>query len=268
MDDSEKGHTMDLTTVLAAMAKDLGASLVGVAPLERFDGAPPAHHPAELLPGARTVMTFGIRILDRVMEWPELLKGSPFYPEPKRAEALRLCLYEKSGYQIINDHLNTIALRLAMHLEDAGYPSLFFPTTNTGVPEEYAHMPAMFSHRHAAVRAGLGEFGLNNVVVTAKYGPRIRWNSVITAAPLTPSPLLAAKTCDGLACLECVRQCPDGALSTLPEAAEHQLWLNPPARTDWNTCRRSRSVTDCMGRCLRVCPAGRTPAHGPSGQIA
>ncbi len=259
---------MDLTAALANMTRELGASLVGVAPVERFDGAPPGHHPAELSPGAKTVMTFGIRILDRIMEWPDLLAGSPFYPEPNRAEALRLCLYEKSGYQIINEHLNMIALRVATHLEEAGFPSLFFPTTNTGVPEEYARVPAMFSQRHAAVRAGLGEFGLNNVVVTAKYGPRIRWNSVITAAPLTPSPLLTVKTCNGLGCLECVRRCPDGALSTLPEADEHRLWLNPPARTDWNTCRRSRSLTDCMGRCLRVCPAGRTPARGPNGQIA
>ena len=213
-------------------------------------------------------MTFGIRILDRVMDWPALLEGSPFYPDRKRAEALRLCLYEKSGYQIINDHLNTIALRLATHLEEIGHPSLFFPTTNTGIPEEYSSIPAMFSQRHAAVRAGLGEFGLNNVVVTAKYGPRIRWNSVITAAPLAPSPLLAAKTCDGLACLECVRQCPDGALRALPEAEEHRLWLDPPARTDWSVCRQSRLATDCMGRCLRVCPAGRLPERSPRGQIA
>jgi len=118
---------MDLTITLADMARGLGASLVGVATVERFDGAPHAHHPAELLPGAKAVMTFGIRILDRVMEWPDLLKGSPFYPESKRAEALRLCLYEKSGYQILNDHLNTVALRLATHLEETGYPSLFFP---------------------------------------------------------------------------------------------------------------------------------------------
>jgi ferredoxin len=115
------------------------------------------------------------------------------------------------------------------------------------------------------VRAGLGEFGLNNVVVTARYGPRIRWNSVITTAPLTPSPLLAAKTCDGLACLECVRQCPGGALSTLPEAEEHHLWLNPPARTAWDTCRSTRQTTDCMGRCLRVCPTGRSATCGAAG---
>jgi len=97
MDGGTKGHAMDLTTATANMARDSGASLVGVAPVERFDGAPPAHHPAELLPGAKAVMTFGIRILDRVMAWPDLLKGSPFYPESKRTEALRLCLYEKSG---------------------------------------------------------------------------------------------------------------------------------------------------------------------------
>jgi epoxyqueuosine reductase len=251
---------MDLTHEVVDMAKGMGASLVGVAPVERFDGAPTGHHPAELLPGAQTVLTFGMRILDRVMDWPSLLKGSPFYPEAKRAEALRLCLYEKSGYQILNDHLNTIALRLALHLEELGHPSLFFPTTNTGIPEEYAHIPAMFSQRHAAVRAGLGEFGLNNVVVTAKYGPRIRWNSVITAAPLTPSPLLDRKACDGLACQVCVTQCPGDALRPLPEAAEQALWLDPPARTDWNVCRQTRLATDCMGRCLRVCPTGRNGA--------
>jgi epoxyqueuosine reductase QueG len=251
---------MELTREVTEMAKGLGASLVGVAPVERFDGAPTAHHPAELLPGAKTVVTFGIRILDRVMDWPALLKGSPFFSEEKRAEALRLCLYEKSGYQILNDHLSMIALRLATHLEELGYPSLFFPTTNTGIPEEYAHIPAMFSQRHAAVRAGLGEFGLNNVVVTAKYGPRIRWNSVITQAPLQASPLLDRKTCDGLACEECIKQCPGGAMRPLPSAAEQGLWLNPPARTDWAVCRQTRLATDCMGRCLRVCPTGRDDA--------
>jgi len=44
---------MDLTMALADMARGLGASLVGVATVDRFDGAPHAHHPAELLPGAK-----------------------------------------------------------------------------------------------------------------------------------------------------------------------------------------------------------------------
>ena len=259
---------MDLTGELSSMAKTAGASLMGVAPVERFDGAPKGHHPQDLLPGARSVFTFGMRILDRVMDWPNVLPESAFYPPEIRVEALRIMLYKKSGYDIINDHLSTIALRLATYLEDAGYPSLFFPTTNTGLPEHLMSFPGLFSQRHAAVRAGLGEFGLNNVVVTARFGPRIRFNSVITTAPLTPSPLLATKTCDGMACRECIRECPAQALRPLPEAEEDLLWFQPAARTDWGACRKSQATSDCMGRCIRVCPAGRRAEDRPAGQSA
>jgi epoxyqueuosine reductase len=249
---------MDLTTELTSMAKAAGASLMGVAPVERFEGAPKGHHPQDLLPGAKSVFTFGMRILDRVMDWPNVLQESSFYPPEIRVEALRIMLYKKSGYDIINDHLSNIALRLATCLEDAGSLSLFFPTTNTGLPEHLMGFPGIFSQRHAAVRAGLGEFGLNNVVVTARYGPRIRFNSVITTALLTPSPLLATKTCDGLACQECIQQCPAHALRSLPEAEEDRLWFHPAARTDWDACRKSQANSDCMGRCIRVCPAGKS----------
>jgi epoxyqueuosine reductase len=248
---------MDLTQTLTEMAKGAGASLTGVAPVERFAGAPRGHHPQDLLPGAQSVFTFGMRILDRVMEWPNLLQESVFYPPEIRVEALRLMLYKKSGYDIINDHLSVIALRLATHLEELGHPSLFFPTTNAGLPEHLMGFPGIFSQRHAAVRAGLGEFGLNNVVVTARYGPRIRWNSVITTAALAPSPLLSAKTCEGIGCRKCVDECPAQALRALPEAETDRLWLDPAARTDWTACRKSQASSDCMGRCIRVCPVGR-----------
>ncbi len=85
------------------MAKASGTSLAGVAPVERFDGAPKGHHPGELLPGAKTVFTFGIRILDRVLEWPDLLEGSPFFPDGLRLEVLHALFYRRSGYEIIND---------------------------------------------------------------------------------------------------------------------------------------------------------------------
>jgi epoxyqueuosine reductase len=248
---------MDLTHELTDMAKAMGTSLAGIAPVERFDGAPKGHHPRELLPGAKSVVTFGIRILDRVLEWPDLLEGSPFFPDDMRLEALHALLYRRSGYDIINDRLNHIALRLANHLEDLGYPSLFFPATYGAMPEQMGQVPGMFSQRHAAVRAGLGEFGFNNVVVTARYGPRIRFNSVITAAPLSPSSLLQRKTCLGGACNICVEECPAGAFALQSEANSKDIWLDPVSRTDWSLCRQTQGPAACMGRCLRVCPAGR-----------
>ena len=249
---------MDLTLELLDMAKTGGVSLAGVAPVERFDGAPRGHHPAELLPGAKAVITFGIRILDRVMEWPELLQGSSMIPEEVRVEVLRTVFYRRSGYDIINDRLNQVALSLANYLEDLGYASLFFPATYGALPENVGQLPGMLSQRHAAVRAGLGEFGLNNVVVSTRYGPRIRFNSVITTAPLTPSPLLETKACQGVDCHICVDECPAGALSLLPVDTPDQVRLDPVSRTDWTACRNSQATTDCMGRCLRVCPVGRS----------
>ncbi len=251
---------MDLTRELNDMARAAGASLAGVAPVERFDGAPKSHHPRELLPGARAVFTFGIRILDRVLEWPDLLQGSPLFPDDLRLEALDSLFYRRSGYDIINDRLNEIALRLANHLEDLGYPSLFFPATYGATPEKMGQLPGMLSQRHAAVRAGLGEFGLNNVVVTGRYGPRIRFNSVITTAPLVGSPLLQTKTCLGADCNLCVEECPAGAFTLQPEANSKGVWLDPVSRTDWSLCRKSRVAAACVGRCLRVCPAGRDTA--------
>jgi epoxyqueuosine reductase len=254
---------MDLTVELKAMAKAHGASLVGVAPVERFEGAPTGQHPTDLLPGARTVVSFGIRLLDRVLEWPELLQGSPSFPETMRKDVLHKLFYRRSGYDIVNDHLNTVALLLANHLEDSGFPSLFFPATYGGVVETMPNLPGMFSQRHAAVRAGLGEFGLNNVVVTERYGPRIRFNAVLTTAPLTPSPLVATKACLGNACNICVDECPARAFSLLPGASEARVWLDPVSRTDWETCRVKREPLACAGRCLRVCPVGRTANPRP-----
>ena len=251
---------MDLTSEITTMAKSAGASLVGVASVDRFDGAPQGHHPCALLPGARAVVTFGIRILDRVLEWPDLLEGSPFFPESMRKEALHKLFYLRSGYDVINDRLNDIALTLANFLEDGGHRSLYFPATYGHLAQTggMAQVPGMLSQRHAAVRAGLGEFGLNNVVITERYGPRIRFNSVVTAAELVASPLAERKICTGVSCSLCVTECGPGAIRVLPSASDERVWLDPVSRTDWGACREHREPMACAGRCLRVCPVGRS----------
>ncbi len=250
---------MDLTGEITATARSTGASLVGIASVDRFDGAPTGHHPADLLPKAQTVVTFGVRILDRVLEWPDLLEGSPFFPESIRKEALHKLFYLRSGYDIINDRLNDIALTLSNHLEELGHASLFFHATygHVTIAGGMTQVPGMFSQRHAAVRAGLGEFGLNNVVVTERYGPRVRFNSVITTAPLAATPLLQRKVCPGLSCGLCIEECGPSALQALPSASDERVWLNPVSRTEWAACRKHREPMGCAGRCLRVCPVGR-----------
>jgi ferredoxin len=68
-----------------------------------------------------------------------------------------------------------------------------------------------FSHKHAAMAAGLGQFGFNNLFMTPQFGTHNRLVSVLTSAELYPDPLYPGpELCDR--CEKCVRACPTGAL--------------------------------------------------------
>jgi epoxyqueuosine reductase len=250
-----------LTEEVRALAVREGAALVGFASVDRFDGAPRGHHPAEIVSGAHTVITFGVPLVEQVADWEELFLDSELLGPDIRKTILQEYLYSEVNYNFINDLLNRIALRLTLLLQARGFRSTMFPAT-FGPAQRHFHdmMPglmALFSNRHAAVRAGLGEFGLNNVVVTPEYGPRIRFNSVITQAPLATSPILKEKVCLGLGCSLCIERCGGTALSVLPTFDDHEVWLNPVSRTDKLVCRGVRKEAFCYGRCLQVCPVGR-----------
>lgn len=255
------GTSADLTQELRELALAEGAVLFGVAGVDRFDGAPRGHHPAEMVRGSKVVVTVGIPLLEQVSDWEELFRDSELVPTEIRKTMLQDYLYSVVNYDIINDRLDQVARTLSITLQARGYRSLMFPAT-FGPNHKKFHdmMPGwfgLFSQRHAAVRAGLGEFGLNNVVVTPEYGPRVRFNSVITQAPLEESPLLGEKACIGTSCSLCVDQCGGKALGLLPGFDEQAVWLDPVSRTNKQECRKWRKEVFCYGRCLTVCPVGR-----------
>jgi epoxyqueuosine reductase QueG len=253
-----------LTRDVRGVAIKQGASIIGIGAIERFDGAPKGHHPQDIVKGARSVVTFGIRIPWLASNWPALgmaVESEILSPEG-RSDYLQNYFYRTVGYHFINERLNQVALLLTNFLEDRGYLSIYFPAVY-GV--EYQRFQEMargfgfgpFSQRHAAVLSGLAEFGLNNVAVTPQYGPRIRFNSVITEAPLEPNSLIKDKVCQGESCRICVDECPAEAISLLPDIDSNAFWFSPPARTDVYRCRDRRNTYYCFGKCLRVCPVGR-----------
>ena len=68
-----------------------------------------------------------------------------------------------------------------------------------------------FSHRHAAVAAGLGEIGYNRLVITPQFGNRIRFCSIITEAPFSPDPMYEGPTLC-YKCKKCINACPGNCL--------------------------------------------------------
>lgn len=119
---------------------------------------------------------------------------------------------------------------------------------------------APFSFKTAAVRAGLGWFGRNDVLITERYGPRVRLSAVLTDAQLQCGQPVMESHCPP-DCRLCVDACPCKAL---PGAT----WTPSTDRSeliDYHRCNRYRSAyitelgrKNACGLCLAACPYGIT----------
>ncbi len=113
-----------------------------------------------------------------------------------------------------------------------------------------------------AWKAGLGEIGRIGILLTEKYGPRVRLGLVTTDLPMQkdhPVVFGVQDFCER--CLKCADNCPSSAISKGQKAMDNgaERWV-----IDREACYRYwRKVgTDCA-RCLFVCPYSKpdTPLH-------
>ena len=260
-----KGENMDLKKEIIDFAKTNGASVVGFAGVVRFDKAPKGHHPVDFLPKAKTLISMGLSLPKRLVDWEGLTANSDAYSnEDVRWEIESGHWYGRVGYEAINIRLEQLGLMLSIYLEERGYPSLSFPATfahHAAIMEKVPGYFAPLSHRHAAVLAGLGEFGFNNLVVTERFGPRIRFMSVITEAELEQDPLVDKPICLGESCLACIKACgiPEKGLHAISPVARRAdgIFLDMPAVVDKSACySKYDGKARCWGKCMAACPIG------------
>ena len=100
----------------------------------------------------------------------------------------------------------------ARFLESRGAPAVAVPAF---IPLDMAApkkgMRGEICWRRSAVRAGLGSYGENGLLVTREFGSATRISGVVTAAELEGDSPLEEDVCDH--CMRCVEACPAGALS-------------------------------------------------------
>lgn len=207
-------YDVNLTREIKEYLLAQGADLVGIAPVDRFDKGPEETHPRHYMPDATCVISIGMSILGGACDvWGESDEAHK-----------TISSYLFYGYGLLNMETSRIGNLAAKRLlEFRGHKSLMFPPTwsignyrflqrNSEPEVPFLHD---FSHRHAAVAAGLGEFGFNALLLVPKFGARLRLNSIITNAPLVPDPMYSGpKICDPDKCgYLCVRKCPSEALS-------------------------------------------------------
>jgi len=189
--------TRDLTQELKPYAlAHLEMDLIGVAPVDRLREAPEGHRPRDLLPSAVSVVVTGMHVPDATLDVAE--RGISILP------------YQISGGPWSNCYDQFGAQRIAGFLEKRGFEALPIPNAVGRFWENGGDL----SHKHAAVAAGLGTFGWNQLLLTPEFGPAQRIISILTDAPLEPDQMLEDELCDG--CMSCVDRCPSQAISHEP----------------------------------------------------
>jgi epoxyqueuosine reductase QueG len=184
------------TELVKAEARRLGAHLVGVAPVSRWAKAPIEHSPQGIYPQARSVVVCALHFLDAPTELGA--EADPRNPGPAMTE------------MNVSAHLHGIAFGLAKFLQAQGHGAMFVRQSgawryrSAGGDRGWV---GDICHYYAAVCAGLGEVGWNNITLTPQFGPRQRFVSIITEADLTPTPMYDGPAlCDR--CKLCAKNCP------------------------------------------------------------
>jgi epoxyqueuosine reductase QueG len=173
---------------------------------------------------------------------------------PDRNDPNVSCEYKYHCYDVINDRLNLIASKLSSYLNRKNYRTLPIVVAETTNEEEA--MPTI-SHKMIAHIAGLGWIGKSCLLVTPQHGPRVRFITVLTNAPLegTDNPL--EQRCNN--CMECMKICPSQAIKGInyevQKSREERLDISK-CREYFNSMKKDRKWDVC-GMCLYICPYGR-----------
>lgn len=116
-----------------------------------------------------------------------------------------------------------------------------------------------------AIEAGLGELGRNGLLITEKFGPRVRLCKVFTDLPLVPDePHFFGVEEFCRKCMKCAAGCPSRAISFGEKTTEVPTRSNNPGVLKWpinpEQCYKYwiANRLDCAN-CIRVCPFNKEP---------
>ena len=154
------------------------------------------------------------------------------------------------------NNLAEMVVHLAAHIRGMGYSA----TAHHVRTADLLLVPC-------AVDAGLGELSKMGLLVTKRYGPRVRLGAVTTDLPLEldrPVDLGVQDFCEK--CSKCARHCPSGAIP------EKKTWVRGVRKwqVDAERCIETFSKAFGCGMCIRYCPWNKpdTPLHRISREAA
>ncbi|MBW1699500.1 MAG: epoxyqueuosine reductase [Deltaproteobacteria bacterium] len=126
--------------------------------------------------------------------------------------------------------------------------------------------------KEAAVVAGLGVIGKNNLLITPEFGPRVRLRAMHLDMDLQPCGALEFKCCDNCN-MPCTQACPQGAFqegSYSRSRCNLQMNMDAAGKSFGQTKDRSFVCIKYCRACELACPIGNEPSFGagrPAGEV-
>ncbi|MBN1882388.1 MAG: epoxyqueuosine reductase [Deltaproteobacteria bacterium] len=184
-------------------------------------------------------------------EYPSALSIMLAYEPPSRPDD------EETFFHILEDvrsRMSQITAYVSRFLDRRDISHAVVPQGG----QDQKTLKACFSHKSAAVLAGLGWIGKNCLFVTPEFGPRVSLATILIGRRLPPGTPITKSLCG--TCAACVEACPGRFITGLP-------WRPGTPREnllDAHRCNNFREgfwpllgrKSEC-GRCLLVCPQGR-----------
>ena len=214
------------------MARQLGADLCGIAPVDRFGNAPEGFRPTDIYHKAVSVIVYARRLPVDVLD----------------AES---CIPYTRINSLVAEEVDRLSLQLSLQLQDAGIPNIMIPSDD---PFEYwkadrTYGRAILSLRHAAALAGLGRLGRNNLLINQQYGNMVQIGAILAAASFEYDDPATYEVCPP-ECRLCLDACPRHALDG--------------TTVDQKACRPLATYRHPKGyilkkcwECRKVCPHAR-----------
>lgn len=238
---------MDLTDQLEKLSLAEGADFFGVADLSKVKGN-------ELIPGKHYLQVYPRAVALGITLIHDLVDALP-----RRLQESEVALnYRYHAYDVVNLRLDLLASNLASFLQKQGYRALPIPSSQR---VDESRFRGAFSHKLTANLAGLGWIGRSCLLITPQAGPRVRWITIFTDAPLRAEKEPLANGCGE--CHACVDICPAHAITgrLFDENEGRELRLS--AEDCDRYIREMEKITGKLvcGMCLYACPHGRNASR-------
>ena len=190
------------------LAKANGADIVGFASSERFEKDNPIF---KIMPETKTVIGLAFRVLRGIYRGIE--EGTTYYQ------------YTTMAVENMEETIMHMAqLKVAMLIEKESYTALPQRKHQQIMKEPDSTNPevaydAVYRDKGAevqmdfldtAVKCGLGEKGLYDVLLTDDFGPLVRYCFILTDAEIEETEIVKPHLCDK--CGKCVKACPGKAI--------------------------------------------------------